>query len=314
MLLKKLFNQLPIVNKKLISDISLSNDEVNIIQAKANKVALSYSKSNKVSAENMSGDLQSRIRGSGIDFEGNKPYQIGSDSRHINWRTYARTQQLYTNIYNEDKRPSLYLVLDQRRKMYFGTRKQLKIKQALNVAIHSIFSAIGQQHSVSGMQILNKPYWHSSYHGESSALSFIKSLNQAHLNQKESLNEPALNDILNKLQLKEGAELLIISDFHDMNDQTIVGLYHISKKHKINLVRILDPIEVALPKQGKFNITADSGVETLQLDCNNITLKNNYKNKLEDDFKEYELQCRNMGVEINQCLTTDDLFCHLDRT
>lgn len=65
----------------------LSESEINSLQIKAKHAPLLFTESTKTSAENMAGDLQSRIRGGGVDFEENKPYQTGSDSRHINWRT-----------------------------------------------------------------------------------------------------------------------------------------------------------------------------------------------------------------------------------
>ena len=237
------------------SDLTcLSESEINALQIKAKHAPLSFSESTKTSAETMAGDLQSRIRGAGVDFEENKPYQSGSDSRHINWRTYARTQQLYVNIYNEDKRPSTYIVLDQRQNMYFGTRQQLKIKQALSFATYSVFRAMHQQQNVSGVQILNKPHWHSIYSGASSILSFIHELNTPRHNHQSINTEPTLNDIINKLQLSDGAELIIISDFHDMDDETITRLYHLSRNFKINLLCIQDPIEVELPQKGQFDI------------------------------------------------------------
>lgn len=293
--------------QKTANDVSLTDTEINSLQEKAKSTHLTYLESSKTSAENMAGDLQSRIRGSGIDFEENKPYQPGSDSRHINWRTYARTQQLYINIYNEDKRPSLYLVLDQRRGMYFGTRKQLKIKQALNIAIFSIFRAMQQQHTVAGMQILEKPQWHAAYSGQNSALAFIEALNLPLLRQKENPQEPALNDILDKLQLKEGAELIIISDFHDMDDKTMTALYNISRKHKIKLLQVLDPIEVELPKQGHLNIKGTSNSETLQLDSNNKKIRSRYQTTLKEKFNNQKSQCHNMGIQFNRYLTTDDI-------
>ena len=303
-----LANKFRTVYQKTANNVSLSDDEINSLQQIAKSTHRTYSKSSNTSAENMAGDLQSRIRGSGIDFEENKPYQPGSDSRHINWRTYARTQQLYINVYNEDKRPSLYLVLDQRRNMYFGTRKQLKIKQALNIAVFSIFHAMQQQYTVAGMQILAKPQWHATYSGQSSILSFIKTLNLPLLRQKENPQEPALNDVLEKLQLKDGAELIIISDFHDMDDKTITALYNISRKHKIKLMQILDPIEVELPKHGDFNIKGTADSEPLQLNSNNKKNRSLYKSTLNVKFTKHQSQCQNMGVQFKRYLTIDDIY------
>lgn len=302
------FSKYKLSSKKDSSLICLTEKEITALQIKAKHTPQSFSESTKISAESMAGDLQSRIRGAGIDFEENKPYQTGSDSRHINWRTYARTQQLYVNIYNEDKRPSTYVVLDQRQNMYFGTRQQLKIKQALNFAVYSIFRAMHQQQIVSGVQITDKPHWHSVYSGANSILSFIHELNTPFYHDNNANNEPTLNDVINKLQLTDGSELIIISDFHDMNKETISRLYHLSRKFKINLVRVLDPVEVELPTKGHFDLQNNTDLKPIYVNCNNQLLTDTYKQTIHDEFSEYRIQCKNMGINLITYLTTDNVF------
>lgn len=301
-------NKYKLSNHKPTELLCLSESEIIALQIKAKHSSLSFTESTKSSAETMAGDLQSRIRGTGVDFEENKPYQTGSDSRHINWRTYARTQQLYVNIYNEDKRPSTYIVLDQRQNMYFGTRQQLKVKQALNFAVYSAFCALHQQQNVSGVQILNKPQWHSIYSGASSVLSFIHELNIPKFNQQNIHDAPTLNDVINKLQLNDGTELIIISDFHDMNDETITRLYHLSRSYKINLIQIQDPVEVELPKKGLLDIQDNQSMQSLHLNCNNKTFTESYKQIIHDKSAKYHIQCLNMGINLISYLTTDNVF------
>ena len=300
-------NKTKFIRKKRLSYISLSDSEIMHIHNKAKQASIFYSESNKTSSGNMAGDLQSRVRGAGVDFEENKPYESGSDSRHINWRTFARTQQLYVNIYNEDKRPSTYIVLDKRQSMYFGTRHQLKIKQALNLAIYSILRAMYQQQKVSGVEIASKPKWHSTYSGSNPILSFIEELN-APIQQQNISGEPALNDILAKLQLAEGSEVIIISDFHDMDKQTITSLYNYSRKYKIRLLRIQDPIEINLPQQGQYNIQANGKGPSLNIDCNNNDFTSAYNTSIKDKFSDYYNQCSNIGVDMMTYLTTDEIF------
>lgn len=301
-------NKLQLSKQKSTDLICLSESEITTLQVKAKHTQISFFESTKTSAENMAGDLQSRIRGAGVDFEENKPYHPGSDSRHINWRTFARTRQLYVNVYNEDKRPSTYIILDQRQDMYFGTRQQLKIKQALNVAIYSIFRAMHQQQNVSGVQIKNKPQWHSVYSGANSVLGFIHEINAPFYNQQNNTAQPALNDVINKLQLSDGSELIIVSDFHDMNDETMTRLYHLSRRFKVSLIQIQDPVEVELPHKGQFDVQYNQDSARLLMNCNNHAFTEAYKNTLHDDFSKYRSQCQNMGVNVISYLTTDKLF------
>ena len=281
---------------------------MNRIQKKAKNSHTSFTESLRSSCENMAGDLQSRKRGTGIDFEENKPYQPGSDSRNINWRTFARTQQLYVNIYNEDKRPSTYLVFDQRSTMYFGTRKQLKIKQALKFAIYALLRAMHQQQTVSGVQMAEKTIWHSIYSSSNSIHSFIDTLNTPPKPESNTDNTPALNDILSKLKLTDGAELIIISDLHDMNDKTTSSLYNLSRRYKITIIQIQDPVEINLPAKGFFNIQNYTDVTPIEINCNNKNITEPYSKKMNEHFDNFKNKCASMGVNFQQYTTTDDVL------
>lgn len=289
----------------------LNETEIERIQRIARNSRASFAESIRLSVESMAGDLQSKMRGSGIDFEENKPYQPGSDSRHINWRTFARTQQLYTNIYNEDKRPSTYLVCDQRSTMYFGTRKQLKIKLALKFSAYTLLHAMYQQRTVSGVQLYNKPEWHSTYVNARSILSFLNSLNTPLINDYSNEHEdssPCLNDILNRLNLNDGAELVIVSDLHDMNQQTISILYNLSHRYKVHIIQVSDPVEINLPAKGLFNIQNNRFSDPLVLDCNNKKITKAYSQEISRRFNHYKTQCLKMGVTFSQYNTLDNIF------
>ena len=285
----------------------LTKEEINTLQLKAKASQSSFYESLRSSNENMTGNLKSNIKGAGIDFEENKPYQAGADSRHINWRTFARTGDLYVNIYNEDKRPSTYLVLDQRLNMYFGTRKQLKIKQALKFSTYAILKALYQQQAVSGVQISDIPTWHNKYNSENSILGFIDSINQPPKNllKNNNNNEPALNDILNKLQLKPGSELIIISDLHDINQQTTTILHNLSQHYKISIVHIQDPIETNLPSKGLFSIRNNPSSQLLELNCYNNIMTSQYEERVLEKFKQHIDNFQQMGINVLQCTTLD---------
>ena len=302
-----LVNKLSLSFKKPKQDVCLAPADINRIEQKAKSNRDIFSDSHKTSAENMAGDLQSRIRGAGVDFEENKPYQNGSDSRHINWRTFARTQQLFVNIYNEDKRPSTYIVLDQRSKMYFGTRKQLKVKQALNIAIYSAFNAMHKQQNVSGVQILTQPRWHSTYSGITSISSFVATINQPLIVNDDITAEPALNDILVQLQLGEGADLVIISDMHDMNNETVSILFALSQKYSVKVIQIMDPIELKIPEKGFYNISESPRSPVLAINFNK-KISENYNHTIVNSFNTCRQQCSNMGIIFRQILTSDNPF------
>ena len=64
------------------------------------------------SAHQLIGEQLSYYRGRGLEFEENRKYQTGDEPRLINWRLYARTGEFYSKVFNEERRPEVYLVAD----------------------------------------------------------------------------------------------------------------------------------------------------------------------------------------------------------
>ncbi len=63
-------------------------------------------------ARGPSGQHKGSGTGSSVEFQDHRGYQPGDDVRHLDWRAYARTDQLLLKRYREEVRPTLDLVLD----------------------------------------------------------------------------------------------------------------------------------------------------------------------------------------------------------
>ncbi len=69
------------------------------------------------------GTFRSRKRGHGTDYDDLRPYSAGDDIRHIDWRASARTDQLHTRLYREEKERRLSIVCDLRHCMFTGSQQ-----------------------------------------------------------------------------------------------------------------------------------------------------------------------------------------------
>ena len=58
------------------------------------------------------GERLGRGIGSSLEFLDRRSYEVGDDVRHLDWRAYARTDQLLVKQYEEELRPRLELFLD----------------------------------------------------------------------------------------------------------------------------------------------------------------------------------------------------------
>ncbi len=75
-----------------------------------------------------SGQLRSRLRGHGLEFEDLRTYVVGDDIRHIDWKVSARHNQIYTRIFREEKEQLITLALDFTSPMFTGSTELKAVK------------------------------------------------------------------------------------------------------------------------------------------------------------------------------------------
>jgi uncharacterized protein (DUF58 family) len=82
----------------------------------------------------LAGRHASRLRGRGLNFEEMRRYLPGDDIRNMDWKVTARTRQPYVRVYTEERDRPCLLLVDQRRGMFFGSRRMLKSVAAAELA------------------------------------------------------------------------------------------------------------------------------------------------------------------------------------
>ena len=73
-----------------------------------------------VSRDKTTGPAGSRLgrgTGSSLEFQDRRAYSAGDDIRHLDWRTFARTNQLQVKLYREEISPRVEILIDTSRSM-----------------------------------------------------------------------------------------------------------------------------------------------------------------------------------------------------
>ena len=74
----------------------------------------------------LAGRHASRLRGRGLAFEELRHYSQGDDARTIDWKATARLRSPHVRVYSEERERPVLLVVDQRKTMFFGSRRAMK--------------------------------------------------------------------------------------------------------------------------------------------------------------------------------------------
>lgn len=86
------------------------------------------------------GAFASHRRGHGTDFDDLRSYSPGDDMRHIDWRASARTDELHTRLYREEKEHRSSIICDLRHCMFTGS-SILRANQAVFLSARLLWRA-----------------------------------------------------------------------------------------------------------------------------------------------------------------------------
>lgn len=203
----------------------------------------------------LAGRHSSKLRGRGLDFEEVRNYVPGDDIRNIDWKVTARTKKTHSKVFVEEKeRPSI-TILDQSKGMFFGSQKYMKSVIAAEVAALHAFRTIKMGDRFGGWIFNDVDIDHITPHRSKKNiqrfLKLVEKYNNALVDYTGKLQENSrLNEVLLRVSKSVTHDYVIgvISDFEQMNQETLKILSRLSKHNDVVLIQISDPFEDELPK------------------------------------------------------------------
>jgi len=251
-----------------------------------------------------SGGYLSRMKGRGMEFDEVRLYQAGDDIRSIDWRVTARTGKTHTKVFQEERERPVFISVDNRKTMHFATRGVFKSVQAAKLA--ALIAWTAQRHGDRiGGQIFsdNSCRELKPQNGKHGVLRFFNSL----VNPVELQNTPmSFEHVLARLNqhAKPGSLIYLISDFRGFNPQAEQLLLRLARHCSVVLVFVYDPLEKALPEQGRYRFANEK---------NEITIDASDKSRLFAYQKRFQLQveyllgvAKKNGLQLIQCDTSEN--------
>lgn len=203
-----------------------------------------------------SGGYLSPLKGRGMEFDEVRLYQAGDDIRSIDWKVTARTGKAHTKIFREERERPVFISVDNRPAMHFATRGVFKFVQASKLA--GLIAWAAQQHGDRiGGQIFSaqsclelKPF-----HGKHGVLRFFNGL--VNTRPAKIATPISFDEVLARLNqhAKPGSLIYLISDFRGLSEQSERHLAKLARHCEVVLIFVYDPLEKALPNQGRYRFT-----------------------------------------------------------
>jgi uncharacterized protein (DUF58 family) len=246
----------------------------------------------------LSGRHKSPFKGSSSDFADYHEYSHGQDISRIDWRVYGRSRKLYIRRFEDETDMTVYIVVDTSASMlYGGAQRMPKYVQAARLAAALSYIAMRQRDKVS-LALVSKELVAFRKAGNSRLhlQTLLKCLEGIEPSQETSLSE-ALKDCGEVLR-KRG-RLILISDFHDDIDATLVELgQFVHRGFDIQLMHLLDADELNLPPAAAIEFIDMETNERVKADINDI--RTIYSKRIQDVIETLRTQSirRQMGYHL----------------
>ncbi|NBP02448.1 MAG: DUF58 domain-containing protein [Proteobacteria bacterium] len=192
------------------------------------------------------GDYSSAQKGSGLEFDQLREYQLGDDVRFIDWNASARTSKVLVKQYIEERNRTIILLVDQSASTFYSSEIYLKSDVIAQVAsVLALVADYGKDH-VGALLFADQV---KQVIPPRSGRKHVHSLMESFFSNQPS-GKTSLKNALERLiaMQKKDAIVFILSDFFDTGYENLLKIA--ARKFDVIAIRCLDQLET------HFNVAA----------------------------------------------------------
>jgi uncharacterized protein (DUF58 family) len=191
----------------------------------------------------------SPAKGSSIEFAEHRPYVRGDEIRHIDWRTYGKTDRYYLKQYDDETNLRATLILDASASMGFGSSGASKLRYASCLAAALGYLLVSQRDAV-GLAVVDSGV--RRYVPPKATAEHLTGLFSA-MEESRAEGKTALGPVIHRLAERLAARSLaiVLSDLLDEPEEILAALAHLRhRRSEVMVFQVLDPAEIELPFNG----------------------------------------------------------------
>ncbi|WP_100641986.1 DUF58 domain-containing protein [Alteromonas facilis] len=238
----------------------------------------------------LAGTYVTKLKGRGMEFDESRHYQAGDDIRAIDWRVTARTGKTHTKVYREERERPIYVFTDMSSSMQFGSAFVFKSIQAAHLSTLIAWSAVARGDKLGAISF--NAHQHVENKPKSRQSAVLQHIHQLIGLQSEAINKQhsdfnfdpdrqadqfSANCTRLMRLAKPGSLVWVISDFQNINKQSLRMLADLNRHSEVRAAVIYDPLEVKLPEtHSKQSLTITDGKEKRGLTLGDNTVTQHY--------------------------------------
>jgi uncharacterized protein (DUF58 family) len=249
----------------------------------------------------MAGLHKSPFKGFSVEFAEHRQYGPGDEIRHIDWRTYGKTDRYFVKEYEEETNLKAYLVVDTSGSMGYAGKTASKLEYARRLAASLAYLMIHQRDAVglvtfdSALKTMIPPR---------SAPNHFSVICKA-LEENQVGGETPLSGVLHVLadRIRRRGLVIILSDGFDKIDELSTALRHLRhRRHEVLFFHVLAPEEEEFPFRRPVRFRSLENIDK-SLTVDPSALRSSYLQKFQDHCRELKERLLSMQADYHKVST-----------
>ena len=195
------------------------------------------------------GDHKSPYRGFSVEFVQHREYVPGDDIRHVDWKSYARSDRYTIKQYEQETDFTAHLLLDTSNSMRYGEGSWNKLEYAKLLAASLAYLVVKQRDSAALRLFTDR--WTNELPA-SSQMGHVNAVCRM-LESAQSADKSATGPLLESFadRVSRRGLVFLISDCFDDVPTLLKGLRHLRYRgHQVTICHVLHPDEIHFPLDG----------------------------------------------------------------
>jgi len=254
---------------------------------------------------NLAGAHRSPLRGASSEFADHKPYAVGDDLKHVDWKVLARSGRYFVKRFEDETNLRVYLAIDRSNSMAYGSNGVTKYEFACRLA-----AALGYV-TVKGRDSVGLFLHSDKIDAEMGARSSFSHLNDmlTRLQEYEPGSTTNIHEALHRIagSVRRRALIVVISDLLGDEEQIKMALSHFRRQHHdVVVFHVLDPMELDLSFNRGCRFEDLETGERIAVDPR--ALAADYEHAFGEFLEQYRQRCAELKIDYRLARTD----CNID--
>ena len=251
---------------------------------------------------NLTGPRHSISGGHGLTFKDYRIYAPGDDIRLIDWRVYARTDNLYIKVHEEERNLTVHIIIDRSASMDFG-KPTSKFDYASMIGVGFAYIALRDNERFQFSTFADTLDIFQPKRGMSHLAAMVQ-----HLNSIKPKGNSKLVDTIRQYKKVIGSRSLLVlaSDFL-VNIDEIREAFYLLGDHEIKIIQVLDRTEKELKMEGDMKLI-DSETKGMLRTFISPRLRMQYQQQLDEHCAKIEEVCNKLNIHYHLAITDTPIF------